>query len=122
MVRREQRVLSQARRDDLARLVRHASVEDGDGLGYDVISFHPDGRTRLLEVKTTRYSPQQPFLVTRNEVELSVEQPDSFTLVRLYRVGTSRAGFYELQGSLQKTAALTPVQFAGTPRAVASQP
>ena len=92
VVRREIRFLRLAQRDDLAHRVRHASVEDGDGLGYDVRSFRPDGTERLLEVKTTRYSPQQPFLVTRNEVDLSVEQPDRFTLVRVSRFEAARTG------------------------------
>lgn len=121
VVRREQRVLVEARRDDLARRVRHASIEDGDGLGYDVLSFRPDGTERFLEVKTTRYAPQQPFLVTRNEVELSIEEPARFTLVRVYRFEAPRAGFYELSGSLRSTASLSPTQFSATPRAVAKQ-
>jgi hypothetical protein len=38
---------------DLANDVRCVSDLDGDGFGYDVRSFEPDGAERLLEIKTT---------------------------------------------------------------------
>ncbi len=49
----ERRQLTEAERSDLARRVRWVAVEDGDGAGYDVLSFDRGGRERLLEVKTT---------------------------------------------------------------------
>jgi hypothetical protein len=49
----ERAALRTAGRDDLARKVRWVSDEDGDGAGYDIASFGPDGRARLIEVKTT---------------------------------------------------------------------
>jgi hypothetical protein len=88
-----------------------------DGLGYDVLSFRADGTERFLEVKTTWYSPQQPFLVTRNEVDFSAEEPERFTLVRVYRFTSPRVGLYELGGSLRKTATLESVSYSGTPKA-----
>lgn len=116
VVRRETRLLSEAGREDLARRVRHVSVEDGDGLGYDVLSFRPDGTERFLEVKTTRYSPHQPFLVSRNEVDFSDEEPERFALLRVYRFDSGRAGLYELAGSLRQSASLDAVMYTGRPR------
>jgi hypothetical protein len=49
----ERAALRTAGRDDLARKVRWVSEEDGDGAGYDIASFAPDGLPRLIEVKTT---------------------------------------------------------------------
>jgi len=49
----EHATLRAAGRDDLARKVRWISEEDGDGAGYDIASYAPDGRPRLIEVKTT---------------------------------------------------------------------
>ncbi|PTN03578.1 uncharacterized protein DUF3883 [Rhodovulum imhoffii] len=49
----ERLALRAAGRDDLARKVRWVSEEDGDGAGYDIASFEQDGRSRLIEVKTT---------------------------------------------------------------------
>jgi hypothetical protein len=71
-------------RADLARKVRWVSEEDGDGAGYDVHSFDPTGRDRLIEVKTTRGGRTTPFFLTRNERSLADERPDAFRLFRVY--------------------------------------
>jgi hypothetical protein len=39
--------------EDEAPALPGISDLDGDGLGYDVKSFEPDGKERLLEIKTT---------------------------------------------------------------------
>ena len=57
-------VLRSSGRDDLARKVRWVSEEDGDGAGYDIASFAPDGRARLIEVKTTNGWERTPFHIT----------------------------------------------------------
>ncbi|WP_316231730.1 DUF3883 domain-containing protein [Bradyrhizobium sp. SZCCHNR1051] len=49
----ERSTLLAAGRTDLARQIRWVSDVDGDGAGYDIRSFEPDGRERLIEVKTT---------------------------------------------------------------------
>ena len=46
----EKSALKVAGRDDLACKVRWVSEEDGDGAGYDIASFTPDGQERLIEV------------------------------------------------------------------------
>ena len=99
----------------LADRVRHVSVLDGDGLGFDILSFAPDGSERYLEVKTTRYSPHQPFFVSRNEVEFSGEESERFSLIRVYRFGTTRPGWYELPGALRSTSTLRAESFVGLP-------
>lgn len=118
LVHRERRFLSSVGRADLAAKVRHVSIEDGDGLGYDVLSFRPDGVERFLEVKTTVRSEHQPFHVTRNEVDFSDEEPERFTLVRIFHLGR-RPGFYELEGSLKESAQLEPDSWIGLPRPAA---
>jgi len=80
----EQSSLRVAGRDDLARKVRWVSVEDGDGAGYDIRSFDPTGRERLIEVKTTTGHKQTPFMLSENERAFSEERPDEFRLVRLF--------------------------------------
>ncbi len=79
----ERRQLTGADRSDLARNVRWVAVEDGDGAGYDVLSFDVTGRARLLEVKTTNGSARTPFFLTRNERDLAAERPQDW---RIYRV------------------------------------
>lgn len=34
-------------RPDLAKKIKHSSREEGDGLGYDIRSFHPDGKPKF---------------------------------------------------------------------------
>src|SRR3546814_16624363 len=79
----ERRRLITLERPDLARKVRWVAAEDGDGAGYDVLSFAPDGAERLIEVKTTNGSARTPFFLTRNERAVA----DARAAVwRLYRV------------------------------------
>lgn len=80
----ERAQLVAADRRDLARKVRWVSAEDGDGAGYDILSFDPSGAERLIEVKTTYGGSKTPFFLTRNEKSLSDERPDAFRLYRVY--------------------------------------
>lgn len=75
--------LEEADRMDLARKVRWVSEEDGDGAGYDVLSFDPGGRESLIEVKTTNGAARTPFFLSRNECEFAKERPIDW---RIYRV------------------------------------
>lgn len=75
--------LAQSGREDLADKVRWVADVDGDGAGYDVLSFEGDGRERLIEVKTTNGGVRTPFYLTRNEHEVSEAKSDVW---RLYRV------------------------------------
>lgn len=75
--------LADADRIDLARKVRWVAAEDGDGAGYDVLSFDTSGRECLIEVKTTNGAARTPFFLSRNECELANERPTDW---RIYRV------------------------------------
>jgi hypothetical protein len=79
----ERRLLAGAARPDLARKVRWVAAEDGDGAGYDVLSFDERGHDRLIEVKTTNGSDRTPFYLSRNEREVADERPEDW---RIYRV------------------------------------
>jgi len=79
----ERKQLAKADRSDLARKVRWVAAEDGDGAGYDILSFEPTGEERLIEVKTTNGAAKTPFFLTRNEHETASARAD---LWRLYRV------------------------------------
>jgi hypothetical protein len=68
---------------DLAGKVRWVSAEDGDNAGYDILSFDPSGRERLIEVKTTNGAARTPFFLSRNEHDTAAARPQSW---RLYRV------------------------------------
>ncbi len=113
----ERRRLAEAGRADLAKEVRHVSVVDGDGAGYDVRSFDPRSeRQRLIEVKTTRSGILTPFYLTRNEVEVSKAAPESFSLYRVHCFGL-RTRVYWLDGSLDRTCDLAAMSFRALPKA-----
>ena len=87
----EERVLTSERarlrgegRDDLARKVKWVAQEEGDGAGYDILSFTARGEERFLEVKTTAGHMQTPFFISRNEKNFAEERPDGFRIFRLY--------------------------------------
>jgi hypothetical protein len=71
--------------EELAKKVRWVAEADGDGAGYDILSFDKAGAERLLEVKTTCGAERTPFYLTRNELALSEERPADFRLVRLHQ-------------------------------------
>jgi len=85
----EQNRLSSLGRDDLAGRVRWVSKEDGDGTGYDILSYSANGRKRLLEVKTTNGPITTPFWISRNELNVANENPDTFRVARLYHFSRS---------------------------------
>ena len=106
----ERAVLMAAGRDDLARKVRWVSEEDGDGAGYDIASFAPDGRARLIEVKTTNGWERTPFHITRNELAVAKERRKEWCLFRLYHFSRAPRAF-ELHPPLEAHVSLTPTTF-----------
>lgn len=97
-------------RDDLARRVRWVSREDGDGAGYDIASFRPDGRDRLIEVKTTNGWDRTPFHISRNELAVAEERREEWYLFRLYDFARQPQAF-ELRPPLDAHVSLTATQF-----------
>jgi hypothetical protein len=79
----EKRKLEKFQRLDLSKKIRWVSAEEGDGAGYDILSFEPDGRERLIEVKTTNGAARTPFFLSENECQTAAASAESW---RLYRV------------------------------------
>ncbi len=106
----ERAALKVAGRDDLARKVRWVSEEDGDGAGYDIASFAPDGRPRLVEVKTTNGWERTPFQITQNELAVAEERRAEWCLFRLWNFSRDPKAF-ELRPPLDAHVSLTPTSF-----------
>ncbi len=115
VVRFERQRLEALGQDRLARIVEHVSLTKGDGLGYDVLSFKPDGEELFIEVKTTRRTREFPFLVTRNEVSFSAEVSEQFELYRVYNFDRPRTGLYTLSGALEASCRLSPTLWLAQP-------
>ncbi len=97
-------------RVDLAKKVKWISQEEGDGAGYDILSFDHQGNERLLEVKTTVGSDTTPFYITRNELSLSSERPEAFRLCRVFDFSI-RPRMFELTPPLKNFVHLSPLSY-----------
>lgn len=86
-------------REDLANEIRHVSVEEGDGLGYDILSFFPDGRKKFIEVKTTRKSIDTSFYISRNELNFLKENQDNYFICRLSIDEERKTAQYEINSA-----------------------
>ncbi|MDE0113289.1 MAG: DUF3883 domain-containing protein [Albidovulum sp.] len=89
----EKATLLAAGRSDLAERVKWVSEEEGDGAGYDIESFSPEGRSRLIEVKATNLWERTPFYLTRNELAVAEGMPDEWCLLRLWNFARDPRAF-----------------------------
>ena len=106
----ELQMLTHAGRGDLADKVRWTSEQDGDGFGYDIASFDPDGRERMIEVKTTNGWERTPFHITRNELTVAEARRDDWHLVRVWNFARQPKAF-SLRPPLAAHIELTPTSF-----------
>ncbi len=102
--------LRNANRPDLADQVRWTALEDGDGAGFDIFSFEPDGTERLIEVKTTNGWDRTPFHITRNEIAVAEAKRDTWHLMRVYNFAREPKAF-AIRPPLDAHFALTPTSF-----------
>lgn len=109
----EKQLLVDAGRQDLADKVVHVAVVEGDGAGYDVRSYQPDGSEKYVEVKTTQGPKETDFFLSANELRFSESQPEGFYLYRVfnYRPDTNSGQFYVVNGSLSELFELSPTQY-----------
>ena len=114
----EKRRLQDIGQTALSRSVRWIARDDGDGYGYDILSFqgtgdHPDQK-RWLEIKTTNGPKETPFYVTTNELRVSRNHPDTYRIVRLYDF-RRQARAYCLAPPLEHHVRLAPTIFRASP-------
>lgn len=96
--------------EKLANKIEHVSATQGDGLGFDVLSFDVNGRERLIEVKTTSFGKETPFFITRNEVALSKSEADLFHIYRLFDF-RREPRLFSFRGPVDRHCNLDPVTF-----------
>jgi hypothetical protein len=106
----EQEYLTSVNRKDLADKVRNLAQAQGDGLGYDLLSFFADGREKYIEVKSTTGSLDAPFYLSRDELSFLREHPGRAFLYRIsLRDGNaSLKSFTAAEVEMQE---ITPVTF-----------
>lgn len=98
---------------ELARKIIHTSEVEGDGAGYDIKSFEPDGRTKFIEVKTTRGPSTMPFFITYNEVKFSKAHSEQYHLFRVFdfNLASSSGRCYVINGRVDKCFNLSATVF-----------
>jgi hypothetical protein len=90
--------------------VELVSQSRGDGLGYDVLSFEPDGRERFIEVKTTAFRKETPFYISRAEVDFSNFAFEQYYLYRLFEF-RKLPRLFTVAGQIERRCILDPVSF-----------
>lgn len=94
----------------LSERVEHVAASQGDGLGYDILSFESNGRERLIEVKTTAFGELTPFYVSRNEIARSNADTDKYRLYRIFDF-RDKPRVFQLPGSIDGHCTLDPVTY-----------
>ena len=95
---------------DLAERVIWTARDEGDGAGFDIASFEPNGRPRLIEVKTTNGWDRTPFHLSRNELNVANTNRDIWHLVRVWNFAREPKA-YSLRPPLEAYVELTPTSF-----------
>lgn len=106
----EQQRLTESGHPELFQRLDWVSDSQGDGAGFDILSFEDDARHRFIEVKTTNGGLGSSFLVSHNELEFSREVCEQF---HLYRVFQFREGprLFILNGDLDRHVHLKPTDY-----------
>lgn len=110
IVEYEQWRLSAAGEENLAGKVEHVSATQGDGLGFDVLSYDVSGRERFIEVKTTSFGKETPFFITRNEMGFSKKEVERFHIYRLFDFRKDPR-FFSFRGPVDQHCRLDPLIF-----------
>ena len=90
--------------------VEQVSVTQGDGLGYDILSFNPDGSEKHIEVKTTTDSENIPFYISQNERQYAKEDNSSYWLYRVYDIN-KEAKLEKYHGNLEQYFSFEPTDY-----------
>jgi len=111
--------LTSAGRADLAAQVQHVALVDS-AAGFDIASFHSDGRPKRIEVKTTQGPAATPFYISMNEVRASREWAESFSIYRVFNLqpDSEHVSFFELPGDVELSCGLVPINFRAIPGGV----
>jgi hypothetical protein len=109
----ERRKLLKSGRADLADKVRHVSIEEGDGAGYDIESYTLDGSKKYIEVKTTTCGIDTDFYLTARELEFSKQHPTDFYLYRVYDYDAAKGQgkVFIVNGEVSAKFRLVPTEF-----------
>lgn len=107
--------LSKAGKTELAKKVLWVSREIGDGIGYDILSFDNSEQHIFIEVKTTKSGQKNPFYLSSNEYNVSIEKGTKYKIYRLFNYPISPK-IYIVPGPLDTQLSLTPINYLALPK------
>lgn len=116
VIEHERKVLLKKHLDKLADNIIHVSLRDGDGAGYDILSYKPNGEEKFIEVKTTTGLVNTPFYMSANEVDFSKQNSQSYYLYRVFALKQNerRGKFFMYQGDITQQFHFNPTVFQVT--------
>ncbi|MGG7077626.1 MrcB family domain-containing protein [Clostridium sardiniense] len=109
----EKEYLIKNNRKDLANKIKHISKEEGDGAGYDILSYNLDGSFKYIEVKTTSGKGNTQFYLSANEIAFSAENADKFFLYRVceFNKKTNSGKLFKFKGNIREYLNLEATQY-----------
>jgi hypothetical protein len=111
----EKAALERRGRADLAADVLWVARAIGDGAGYDIRSYRPDGRPRYIEVKATKLGALTPFYITSAELDFARRHQEDYAIYRVFDVDGDAPEFYVLEGDLDTVLVVEPVTYRARP-------
>jgi len=112
VLKQEKESLKKNGKEELAEKVSHSAKNEGDGLGYDILSYNLNGEKKYIEVKTTKGRKNSTFFISRNELEFSKIEIDNYYLYRVYEFNeeTEKAKLLKIKGG-DLSALCTPINY-----------
>lgn len=100
---------------ELVDRVDHKSVSEGDGLGYDILSFDSNGNEIYIEVKTTKGNLDTEFYISESELNFSYDFTEKYRLYRVYHFLESekKGNIKIVSGDLRGQIEFSPVSHKG---------
>jgi len=106
----EQHRLTEMGHPELFQKLEWISDTQGDGAGYDILSFESDAQHRYIEVKATNGGIASSFIVSQNELEFSAEAGSQFYLYRVFQL-SGEPKLFILRGELSNQLYLKPLDY-----------
>lgn len=114
LVMEDQRKILKSQNNPKASYISHIAHTKGDGFGYDVLSFNPEGENVYIEVKTTTGGLERQFHMSINELLFLQKNVEWYIIARVYNYdenkGTADIKYYSGR-ELYKKATFTPSNF-----------
>lgn len=110
----EKKKLIENNKEDLAKKVVWESKENGDGAGYDIKSFEEINGEYVeiyIEVKGTNKGINEPFDISKNEIEASNKYKEKYYIYRISNIYSNNPKMYKINGKIEENFALEATSY-----------